>query len=131
VTKRKLLFVTGLMLGVLGLSCFTLVRAVILALQPAIEIRNAAGVPLYDVRIVLFTSSQQWTEYVPVIETGRRVRFRRRVSDLFVSTLHFTLGGKTLVWSEGGIACPGETYVLTVGSEGEVRGSYDLVGPGG
>jgi len=129
--KRRSLLAIGLTLGIVALICFALVRVAVPALQPTIEIRNEAGVPLSDVRIVLFSSSRQWTEHVPVIEAGKRVRFRRRVSDLFVSTLRFTLDGKASTWSEGGIACPGETYVLTVGRDGDVTSSYERLGPDG
>jgi hypothetical protein len=90
-----------------------------------VVVENNSGRSLTDVRIVLSTAeSTKITRDLPRMRPGEREAVSARTSDLVVDSLRFVLGGSKVDYSDGGLVCPGEEIVLSVGVDGRVDARY-------
>ena len=109
--------------GVAGLQWA--INSAVAAFSPGIMVVNNTGQALEDVTCVLCDGATKWTESLDELGPGESIRFTRRVSDLFVTSIQFQLGPQHAIHETGGLATPRETYVLEIGPGGRVSEYYD------
>ncbi len=88
-------------------------------------VANQSGVPLEDVRISFVPAgSVPTSQAFETIAAGESRTIAVRTSDLVVDRLHYTLKGQAFTYDKGGIACPGERFVLSITGPGSVTTNY-------
>lgn len=123
-SKRLAVLFGAVALGLVAASIGTAFYLSAIAGRPSVMIVNGTGQSLRDVRCVLRANGSTWEEKIADLNPGESIRFSKSVSDLFVTSLDFTLNSAHVVWSDGGIATTGETLLLTVQDDGRVSLRY-------
>ena len=94
---------------------------------PTIVVVNDSGTELTDVCIVLSTAeSTMITRTYPRIHKGASESVASKTSDLQVDRIDYFLNGIKRSYTGGGLACPGEELVLSIGSNGKVTTRHEL-----
>ena len=94
---------------------------------PTIVVKNDSGSELIDVSIVLSTSqSTTITRAYSRIGKDRSESIETETSDLQVDSIDYVLNGIKRSYTGGGLACPGEELVVSIGSNGAVTTQYEL-----
>jgi hypothetical protein len=73
----------------------------------------------------IFISVEIHTETFAELAPGERREVRVRADVLTVSALSFRTGGETVTWEGDAGVEPGQVYVLSVSSDGSVRGEFE------
>ncbi|HUW56088.1 MAG TPA: hypothetical protein VMZ92_05595 [Planctomycetota bacterium] len=113
------------------LVALLLVAAVVVAAMLIIEMRTArielvnnARVPLTELTVATHDGAKrQWVDEFGRLDPGDTCIVRRMVPDLRLDEVTFRLAGKSFLHDAGGLACWGETVVLTVTDNGTVERS--------
>lgn len=88
-------------------------------------IANQSGTPLQDVRVSLVPAgSAPTSQAFETIASGESRVIAVRTSDLTVDRLDYTINGEVFSYAEGGIACPGERFTLSITGPGRVTASH-------
>jgi hypothetical protein len=85
---------------------------------------NKTGRALSCVRLAAFDSAGEHTGGAEELAPGGQVAVQVRASDLYLREVSFTLEGRPVVHRPGGIACWGETFILSVSPDGSIQKSY-------
>ena len=90
-----------------------------------LEVRNMSSSLLDDVVITgSDTRDRQHATTAQQLEPGETVRLDVRTSDLILVSVTWKAGGTPERFSDHGLACPGETYVISVLDGGVVKTEY-------
>ncbi len=124
--RKKRLFLVGIPILVAVAVCLAVgMHLFTVTMSPSVRIVNASGQTLEKVRCTL-REGRIWTETIGELKPGESVEFTGSTSDLYVVSLEFHLRGSHRQCKDGGIATPGEIYVITVDGDGEVSADYEF-----
>jgi hypothetical protein len=91
---------------------------------PRIVLVNETGRALSRVRLVAFDTSGEHANSREELPPGGQVAVQVRTSDLYLREVSFTLEGRPVVHRPSGIACWGETFIVSVAPDGSIQRSY-------
>jgi hypothetical protein len=88
-------------------------------------VSNESATPLREVRVSFVAAGcGPASRTFDAIAPGKSRVIRVHTSDLILDRLEYNMGGEGHSYSEGGIACPGEEFVLSIKGPGQVTTSY-------
>jgi len=90
-----------------------------------LEVRNMSPSIFDDVTVLARDAKgRPHSSVARRLEPGEAVRLDVRTSDLTLVSVTWSQGGTPSSFSEGGLACPGETFVIGVFDDGWAKTEY-------
>lgn len=88
-------------------------------------VANESSAPLQGVRVSFVPAgSAPTSQAFDIIAPGESRAIPVRTSDLMLDRLDYTINGEEFSYAEGGIACPGERFILSIKGPGQVTSGY-------
>lgn len=91
---------------------------------PKIIFVNKSGKTLSAVKVISFDSQGEYSTVQTDLAPGDQLITRRRVPDLYPRRISFEFDGKSNVCDISGIACWGETLIVTANRDGSLETTY-------